>query len=175
MARHRVVIQQHRPGRRLGVGVLAGLLIALAAWGLYRYTRQSTVVDFEKATSERDQLVSERRELTRQLRAARIEIAQLKDDLVFARQSSSIDGDSCKEIHGTLSKLEGEAASLREQLAFYRGIASPNESGAGVRVQDLRMRQSGEGWHYELVLIQSSISKNFPAISSCRPGSGPAR
>lgn len=155
MARHRVVIQHHQPGRKLGLSVLAGLLIALAAWGLYRYTRQNTVADFEKATSERDQLMNERRELSRQLRAAKAEVAQLKDDVAFARQSSSIDGDSCKEIHATLAKLEGEAASLREQLAFYRGIASPNQSGAGVRVQDLRVRKSGESWHYELVLIQS--------------------
>jgi hypothetical protein len=113
------------------------------------------VADFDKATSERDQLMEERRELTRQLRVAKSDIGKLKDEVAYAKQSANIDGDSCKEIHATLGKLEAEAASLREQLAFYRGIASPKEAGAGVRVQELRVRKTAEGWHYDFVLIQS--------------------
>lgn len=152
---HRILIHKHRPWQRTWVTVLAVAALLLAAFSLYRYTRHSTVADFEKATSERDGLQQERRELARQLRAARSEIAKLRDDLAYAQQAKTIDGEACQSIKDTLGKLESETGALREKLAFYRGIASPDETKAGVRVQELKVRKKDGQWHYELVLIQS--------------------
>ena len=152
---HRIIIKQHKPGQRAWLVALVVAALLLAGFALYRYTRQSTVADFERATSERDQLVQERRELARELRAAKSEMAKLRDDLAYARQAQTIDGEACNSIKATLGKLEGEAGALREKLAFYRGIASPGETKAGVRVQEIKMRRKGAGWHYEMVLIQS--------------------
>ena len=53
MADHRIFIRQHRPWQRTWVTVLAVAALLLAGFALYRYTRQSTVADFEKATTER--------------------------------------------------------------------------------------------------------------------------
>lgn len=153
--RHTIIIRRHRPRLRLLLTAAVAMVLALSGWGLYRYTKKSAVADFEKATSERDRLLDERRALSQQLRAAKKEIGELRDALAYAEQSKTIDGDACKTVKDSLSKLEAESASLREQLAFYRGIASPKEARAGVRVQDLKMRKAGVGWKYELVLIQS--------------------
>ncbi|MES2885710.1 MAG: DUF6776 family protein [Pseudomonadota bacterium] len=155
MADHRIIIRQHRPWQRTWITVLVAAALLLAGFALYRYTRQSTVADFEKATSERDRLMQERRELGQQLRAAKSEISKLRDDLAYAQQAQTIDGNACNSIKATLGKLEAEAGTLREQLAFYRGIASPNETKAGVRVQEFKVRKKGGQWHYEMVLIQS--------------------
>lgn len=153
--RHTIIIRQHRPRLRLLLTAAVAMALALSGWGLYRYTKKSAVADFEKATSERDRLLDERRALTQQLRTARKEIGDLRDALAYAEQSKAIDGDACKTVKDSLAKLEAESASLREQLAFYRGIVSPKEARAGVRVQDLKMRKTATGWKYELVLIQS--------------------
>ncbi|MDP3857071.1 MAG: hypothetical protein Q8Q73_04820 [Stagnimonas sp.] len=153
--RHAIVIQRHRPFFRLLLTIGISAALALAGWGLYRYTRQSAVADFEKATTERDRLLDERRSLTQQLRAAKADIGKLRDELAYAEQSKSIDGDACRSVRESLGKLEAESASLREQLAFYRGIVSPKEARAGVRVQDLKLRRTATGWRYELVLIQA--------------------
>lgn len=155
MADHRIIIRQHRPWQRTWITVLVAAALLLAGFALYRYTRQSTVADFEKATSERDRLMQERRELGQQLRAAKGEISKLRDDLAYAQQAQTIDGNACNSIKATLGKLEAEAGTLREQLAFYRGIASPNETKAGVRVQEFKVRRKDGQWHYEMVLIQS--------------------
>jgi len=155
MANHQIFIRQHRPWQRTWIIVIAAAALLLAGFALYRYTRQSTVADFEKATTERDRLQQERRELTQQLRAARSEISKLRGDLAYAQQAQTIDGDACNSIKATLGKLEAETGTLREQLAFYRGIASPSESKAGVRVQELKVRKKADAWHYDLVLIQS--------------------
>jgi len=152
---HAIVIRRHRPLLQLALIVAITAALALSAWALYRYTRQSAVADFEKATTERDRLLEERRSLTQQLRAAKSDIGKLRDELAYAEQSKSIDGDACRSVRDSLAKLESESASLREQLAFYRGIVSPKEARAGVRVQDLKLRRAGTGWRYELVLIQA--------------------
>ena len=152
---HTIIIRRHRPKFRLLLTAFVVAALALSGWGLYRYTRQSTVADFEKATTERDRLLDERRALTQQLRAAKAEASKLRDALAYAEQSKSIDGDACRSVRDSLAKLESESATLREQLAFYRGIVSPKEARAGVRVQDLKVRRSGAGWRYELVLIQA--------------------
>ena len=49
-------------------------------------------------------------------------------------------------------------SDLREQLAFYRGIVAPDVSRAGVRVYELKIGKNptSNGFHYELVLIQST-------------------
>lgn len=152
---HTIIIRRHRPQLRLLLTVLVVAALALAGWGLYSYTRQSAVADFEKATTERDRLLEERRSLTQQLRAAKSEIGKLRDELAYAEQSKSIDGDACRSVRDSLTQLETESSSLREQLAFYRGIVSPKEARAGVRVQDLKLRRVANGWRYELVLIQA--------------------
>lgn len=155
MTNHQIIIRRHRPWQRTWVTaiVVAGLFLAASA--LYQYTRRSTVADFEKATSERDVLMRERRDLTLQLRAAKSELGKLRSDLAYAQQAQTIDGDACNSVKAMLGKLETESASLREQLAFYRSIASPNEAKAGVRIQELRVRRKDQSWHYDLVLIQS--------------------
>lgn len=155
MANHQIIIRQHRPWLRTWVTVVVVFALCLAGFALYRYTRQSTVADFEKATTERDRLLQERRELAQQLRSARGEISKLRDDLAYAKQAQTIDGEACNSIKATLGKLEAEAGTLREQLAFYRGIASPTETKAGVRVQELKMRKKDGGYRFEMVLIQS--------------------
>jgi uncharacterized membrane protein len=156
MAQHQIIIRQHRPWRGAWLTMVVAAAVLLSGIALYRYTRQSTVADYEKATSERDKLMQERRELSQKLRAARNENAKLRDELAYVQQSQSIDGAACTSIKATLGKLETEAGTLREQLAFYRGIASPSETKAGVRVQELKVRKTdGGGWHFDLVLIQS--------------------
>ena len=63
-------------------------------------------------------------------------------------------------VKQSLSSQQSEVSELREQLAFYRGIVSPNES-AGVRVFEFKVYRVGEeaahagNWRYDLVLIQS--------------------
>ena len=69
--------------------------MAIAAWGLYSYTRATTVVDFERAQTERDRLLEERRELTGKLRESHAQIEVLKDQIVYLERSQDIDAQAC--------------------------------------------------------------------------------
>ncbi|HEX4895164.1 MAG TPA: DUF6776 family protein [Solimonas sp.] len=154
--KHRIVIQQHRPWQSPMLVAGGACLLAVAGWGLYSYTRASTVSDFERAQLEVEQLRDERRRLTRELRSAREEITQLKEQVVYVQRSTEIDTQACDSVRASLTDLQEEASDLREQLAFYRGIAAPEQSRAGVRVHEFKLqRTAGGGYHYDLVLIQS--------------------
>lgn len=155
--RHRVIIASHHPRRRWFVVGGSTAAIALFAFGLYSYTRATTVSEFERARSERDQLADERRTLTRDLRAARAENQTLRDQVAYLGRSQEIDGAACGSVKQSLTSLQAEASDLREQLAFYRGIVSPQESQAGVRVYDFKVVKTAQPavFRFDLVLIQS--------------------
>ncbi|HZR36622.1 MAG TPA: DUF6776 family protein [Nevskia sp.] len=160
-SKHKIIIAQHRPWRRWIIvgGVTAAVL--LGGWGLYRYTRSHTVSDFERAQLERDRLREDNRDLSQKLRAAISENQQLKDQAAYLNRSQQIDDSACTTVKQSLATLQAESADLREQLAFYRGIVSPAESQAGVRVFEFKVygpkdKQLQPGnYRYDLVLIQS--------------------
>lgn len=155
--KHRIVITQHRPGLKAALIGGSAFAVALAAWGLYAYTRATTVSDFEKARTEVEQLRDERRDLSRDLRTARAEIEQLKEQVVYVQRSQDIDTQACSTVRQSLASLQTEVSELREQLAFYRGIVSPDQSRAGVRIYEFKIRPAGaaDAFRYDLVLIQS--------------------
>ncbi len=154
---HRIVITRHRPWLRPALIGGGSFALAVAAWGLYVYTRASTVSEFERAQLEVEQLRGERRQLTRELRAAKEEVKRLQEQAVFLQRSQDIDAQACNAVRSSLAQLQAEASDLREQLAFYRGIVAPEQSRAGVRVYELKLARSAapRRYRYELVLIQS--------------------
>ncbi|MDB5972933.1 MAG: hypothetical protein JWQ90_5383 [Hydrocarboniphaga sp.] len=154
---HRIVVKRHRPWFRAGLIAGAAAVIAIAGFGLYAWVRTHTISEFRQTRTELEQLRDERRDLARELRTARSENTDLRQQIVYAQRSTEIDGAACTEVKASLSDLQAEAADLREQVAFYRGIVSPDETRAGVRVLDLKMTQQPDRqhWRYDLVLIQS--------------------
>ena len=155
--KHTIIIKRHRPWLRPALVAGGSAVLALGAFGLYTYTRAHTVSDFERAQNEAEQLRDERRQLTRDLREARKEIADLKDQVVYVQRSGEIDTQACDSVKASIASQQSETADLREQLAFYRGIVSPDLSRAGVRVYDLKLTQGKDDrtYRYELALIQS--------------------
>lgn len=137
--------------------MLVVVVVLLSAFALYRVTRATTVSDFAAATSERDRLLDERRQLTRELRVAKTEAETLRDQVAYLGRSQEIDSGACQTVKQSLGQLQAESSDLREQLAFYRGIVSPQESQAGVRVYEFRIstvKTSPIQYRYDLVLIQ---------------------
>lgn len=155
--KHTITIQRHRPWLRPALTVVAVAVLALGSWGLYRYSRVHAVSDYERTQVEVEQLRDERRQLTHELRASKGEVGDLKDQVVYEKRSSEIDVQACDSVRASLSSLQSEVSTLREQLAFYRGIVSPDLSRAGVRVYDLKLKRGtvAGSFLYEVVLIQS--------------------
>jgi hypothetical protein len=155
--RHRIVVAAHRPWRRWALVGGGAAALALGAWGLYSYSRAHAVSDFAKARQEREQLREENRDLSVKLRASLSEAQQLKDQVGYLSRSQQINDDACTSVRQSLETVQSESADLREQLAFYRGIVSPAEAQAGMRVFEFKVNPDAKsgGYRYDLVLIQS--------------------
>ncbi|WP_029889439.1 DUF6776 family protein [Polycyclovorans algicola] len=152
-----VIRQPKRRGPRLLW--IAGLtaLGVIALWGLFILARHAFEDDAAKYRRELDELLAVRKTLTQSLREKRDENEVLRDELAFLRQSQQVESEATQLLRTELGDLQGELLELREQLAFYRGIVSPDVIKAGVRVHGLKLSPVGgtPRYRYELVLVQA--------------------
>lgn len=155
---HKIIIRRYRPWLKPALVAGTTVMLALASWALYSYTRATTVSDFERTQTEVEKLRAERRQLTHDLRAAKVQIDQLKGQVVYAQRSTEIDKRACDSVEKSLTDLQAESSELREQVAFYRGIAAPDQARAGVRVQEIHLSKVDKArstYRFFLTLIQS--------------------
>lgn len=154
MARKRHVIRTEADPR--GRWVSAGLVVAAllgGAIGIYYFAQSQVQCDWEMTQA----LERQQRDMQASLRALRDENQELAEELVRTERGSQIDDAATTELQATMEGQQAEIAELKEQLAFYRGIVSPEESATGVRPQRLAVWRAKEPrvYHFSLILIQS--------------------
>lgn len=145
-----LIVKAHQPWRRWLVLTLLVLGLPVAGWGLFDYGR--TRAGFDSAEAGRRQV-----ELQGALDRFRDTNEALRQQVVTLEQAKEIDRKAYAEINQNLVSLQGEILELKEEVAFYRGIVSPDKAGmSGVRVQSLQLRANGlpRGFTYKLVLTQ---------------------
>lgn len=154
----RIVIERRkRPWWRAAWIGLAASALAVTGYGIFLYARESTVLDFRGARTELDEVQAERRRLARELTAARDEAGVLRSEVAYLKQGANIDTQAHEEVEASLQTLQTENAELRQQVAQYRGVVSPEEAKAGLRVTEFRLAQGADErrWRFDLVLAQS--------------------
>jgi cell division protein FtsB len=145
-----LVVKTHRPGRyRL---LVVGLLLALLAssYGLFEFGRIRGGYDFLES---REQISQRDREIAQLNR----KIEQLRDQVVLLETSSGIDEEAHQQIEQRLQVLQGTIQNQAEGLAFYKGIISPEDGEAGLKIRNFTVEPGTEpGWYLvKIVLIQA--------------------
>ena len=138
----------------IAAGVL--LLIALLA-GVYRWAWSTAGGDWRKARAAQSALSEQRASLAEQVETLGKDNQALRAQLAYLEQSGSIDSMACDTLRESLLEMESELATAREQIAFYRGIVSPEDAKAGIRIQSMRLTPLDRErvFAYKLVLIQA--------------------
>ncbi len=150
MTRHRMVVRPHRPLRNGVIYTLLAVLAVATIAGAFEFGRLRA--GFDAANAERE---SERREV--ELGTLERQNRELRERIALLERSSEIDREAREQVQTNLSAMQDEVLELREELAFYRGIVSPEDAQAGLRIQSFRLA-SGPAenlFHYRLVLIQA--------------------
>lgn len=85
------------------------------------------------------------------------EIALLKGQIAMLETDREIDSKAYEEVEAGFRSLQAKIQEQANALGFYRGIISPPDGTAGLRVQDLRLARAGDERAYtvKLVLVQS--------------------
>ena len=99
----------------------------------------------------------ERQAFEDQIAGLNAEIASLREEVALLETHREIDREAYKEVEASLSALQTKILEQTDAIAFYRGIVSPADGAAGLKVQDLKVTR-GEMervYRVRLVLVQS--------------------
>ncbi|WP_420468138.1 DUF6776 family protein [Panacagrimonas sp.] len=156
MKRHHVVVRGQRSRQALLLWALAAVAVVVIGYVIYHQATDPNSTWFRDPDSEIVQLRDERKRLVRDLRAARNELDDLRGQSTFAARSCEIDAQACEALRDTVASMESQNAELREQLALYRNILSPEQASTGIRVLQLKLRPEDGAriWRYDLILVQ---------------------
>ena len=85
------------------------------------------------------------------------EIVTLKQAVVLLEKHRDIDREAYKDVETSLVALQTKIQEQTDAITFYRGIVSPSDGAAGLRVQDLRLTRAKteRAYNVRLVLVQS--------------------
>jgi len=149
---------------RIPVARLAGIVVLMAA-GLYlsfelgRYQAGFSLLDTQR------RLAADAEEIAR--RDERIE--ELERQVAIFETSRDIDRETYAGIEANLAELEARIQAQEEELGFYRGIVSPADGVAGLRIQNVEIVPgAGNATHMLRILLVQAIVHNDRITGSVR-------
>ena len=107
--------------------IAGAVLAAWAGWWLYDLGKVHGV-------NELGGLRSEHRTLQTLYDKAISERNKLRDRVAILERSSQVDRQAAQDVREELGALQEELQAAREEIKFYRGIVSPADGVAGLRV-----------------------------------------
>ena len=139
-------------GRPLILYVLAAGVAAVAvylAFELGRYESGYSILDHRR----------ERAALEDRLEQEGTASDELRRQLAIAETAGEIDRATYSQVESNLSELQAQIQAQEEELVFYRGIVSPQDGVAGLRIQSLEvLPRDGEGRYLlRLLLVQAIV------------------
>lgn len=149
MARHSP-LQPHGPGRLFLTRLGLALLVLSGFYLVFEFGRIQASYSIVETARERqayeDHIV-----------ALDNEIIGLKEELALLETHREIDREAYKEVDASLMDLQAKIQEQKDAIGFYRGIVSPEDGAAGLRVQDLKLTRGGKerAYNVRLVLVQS--------------------
>lgn len=87
------------------------------------------------------------------------EVDELRRQQAILETSSEIDRETYARVEADLGRLEAKIQAQEEELTFYRGIVSPSDGVAGLKVQSIEVLPSRaeQGHLLRLVLVQAIV------------------
>lgn len=146
MPTQRLVVRSYTPLRR---ALLIGGSLVLAALGLFisfEWGRSTAGFDARGARAEAGDLQGRIRELQRDNREQRLQLAAVETQRVGQARER-------EELARTIGSLQADVARLTRDLAFYRGVVGETANAPVVRVQQLRIVQGATAEEYVLHLV----------------------
>jgi hypothetical protein len=139
-------------GRPPWVSVLAGVVVlgtVYLSFELGRYWAGYSILDQRR----------ERAGLVGRLQQEQAASEELRRQLAIVETAGDIDRETYSEVESNLSELEAKIQSQEEELVFYRGIVSPQDRVAGLRIQSLEVLPGDGERRYllRLLLVQAIV------------------
>ena len=140
----------HGRGRVFVTRLVIAILVLVCAYLVYEFGRIQANYNIVDAGHERDAYEARIVSLSE-------EIESLKETIARLETNRDIDSSAYKDVESSLLELQEKIQEQAAEIAFYRGIISPADGVAGLRVQDLRLSRASteRTYNVRLVLVQS--------------------
>lgn len=148
-----LVVKAHRPWKSKFVWSLILLFVLISGWTLFDYGRFLAGFNSKETASEINTLLKVQDHLEKR-------IETLREDKAVLERAAQIERKAYNELDTTLKVLQAEILELKEELAFYRGIVSPNDSSSGLHLQNFLLEQNGETRSYRYKVVLTQVLKN---------------
>lgn len=149
MSRHSP-FHAHSRGRVFATRLLIAAVVVVSTYLVFEFGRIQADYNIVAAGLERQGYEDRIDELD-------ADIAGLKETIASLETNRDIDRAAYKDVEASLVDLQAKIQEQTNEIAFYRGIVSPADGKAGLRVQDLRLTRSAaeRAYNVRLVLVQS--------------------
>jgi len=149
VARH-TRLQPHNPLRTVLMRVGFTLLAIALGYLIYEFGRIQANYNILDAAQERQGYEDH-------IETLNAEIASLNQQIALLQTHREIDREAYKEVEASLVTLQAKIQEQTEAIGFYRGIVSPADGAAGLRIQDLKLTrgETERTFNVRLVLVQS--------------------
>ncbi len=148
-----LVVKPHRPWLTRIVLGLGAITLIIGGWTLFDYGRYLAGYDSATYTEERQVLLDVNSELEQK-------VDRLREKKVQLERAAQIERQAYDELDTTLKVLQGEILELKEELAFYRGIVSPQDASSGLHLQRFKILANGKSRSYRYKIVLTQVLKN---------------
>ena len=127
-----------------------GVLIVVFGYLVFEFGRIQANYNIVDAAAERQRFED-------RIGGLQAEIAGLNEQVVLLETNREIDKEAYRDVEASLMDLQAKIQEQKDAIAFYRGIVSPTDGAAGLRVQDLKLTRGSveRAYNVRLVLLQS--------------------
>ena len=153
-----MVVVPHQPWRTAGIRFVLILFLLLTGAGFYYYGYRQGVTISGDATAERDQLLAQVGDMSRQMEV-------LSQELINSEQASNVDRQALEEVQGTIMNLRETISQLQEDVLFYKQIMSPENTETGLVIGQLDLEETEEPNRIRYRLELRQIGNNDNLVS----------
>ncbi|HNP35906.1 MAG TPA: hypothetical protein PKK10_08635 [Woeseiaceae bacterium] len=137
--------------------VMAGLLLG-AAYLVFELGRIQAGYSLVAAAQERNALEE-------QIDRLQQDKQELEEQIAMLETHRTIDRESYAVVEQSLSGLQTKIREQQEAIAFYRGIVSPADGKAGLKVQNLNVTRGAAEHEYTIRLVLVQAKKHDRKVS----------
>jgi hypothetical protein len=143
-------LQQLSSTRVILIRVVIGGLVLSAVYLIFEFGRIQAGYDIVGAATDRS-------ELQEQIAALENDKLVLREQIAMLETHRGIDRESYAEVEQSLVALQAKIREQQDDIAFYRGIVSPTDGKAGLRVQNFKVTRGSveRKFTVRLVLVQA--------------------
>jgi len=136
------------------LNVLMMVLVAAVVWWLVQTSYGITGFDIEEAKAHLAKLTEDNHVMKSELETARGTLSELDRQLQIEKAAQG-------ELARTVTQLQDENASLKEDLAFLRNIMSSGTTPEGIGMSNLKVERDGKPneYRYRMLLTQGGQRK----------------